>query len=344
MRKTAFVLCVAAGVAVMSVWAGTAQAAVGADKIEKVKKALPEKPPAQPSKQHKILIYSYCGGFVHGGAIEMAKVVLPMMGEKSGAFTAVVSDDLSNFEPDKIKEFDAIVLSNTTGELLKAKAPRKPRAPDAKKVKDAAKLQQAMEKYQKDLAAFEEEVKKAQGQPDRSEALRQSLMDWIKAGGGIIGIHAATDCSYQWKEYGEMLGGWFAGHPWNTLVPVKNDDPTNPINAAFGGKGFEVGDEIYQFNRGIYSREKQRVLLSLDYEKMQASDKPALKKQGSRKDGDYAVSWVKMHGKGRVFYCSLGHGDAIFWNPQVLQHYLAGIQWVLGDLKGVETAPNPIQK
>ena len=47
---------------------------------------------------------------------------------------------------------------------------------------------------------------------------------------------------------------------------------------------------------------------------------------------DFAVSWVQSLGKGRVFYCSLGHRHDVFWNPKVLAHYLDGIQFALGDL------------
>ena len=55
-------------------------------------------------------------------------------------------------------------------------------------------------------------------------------------------------------------------------------------------------------------------------------------KKGKRKDGLYPVSWIATYGKGRTFYCSLGHRDEIFWNPMILKHYLAGIQYALGDL------------
>ncbi|MDP6545286.1 MAG: ThuA domain-containing protein [Phycisphaerae bacterium] len=320
---------------IVGVFTAGSSAAVKADKVEKMTKAMPDKAPAKPAKARKVLIYSHCGGFRHGAAIEAAKVALPMMGKKTGAYEAVVSDDLANFTPDKIKQFDAIILSNTTGELFTVKGPRKPRKPNAKRIKDAAKLKKAEEKYTKDLAAYEAKVKAMAGKGPDTEALRKSFMDWVKAGGGVVGIHAATDCSYKWKEFGEMMGGYFAGHPWHMPVPIKNDDPTNPINAAFEGKGFKVTDEIYQFNRGVYSREKLRVLLSLDMSQ--------LKKKGGRKDNDYAISWVNTHGKGRIFYCSLGHRDEIFWNPLVLKHYLAGLQWAMGDLKNVSTTPNPLK-
>ncbi len=313
--------------------AGNRGKVVDAKTIEKMTAAMPEKAPVTPKKPHKVLVYSKCGGFYHG-AIPYGNKCMEIMGKETGAFEAVVSDDLSNFEADKLKEFDAIILNNTTGELLLRSMPRKPREPNAKKIKDAAKLEQARAKYEKDLERWKAEVEKLKAQPDRGPELRESLMAWVKSGKGVVGIHAATDCSYKWKEFGEMMGGYFTGHPWHMPVAVKNDDPGNPINAVFKGKGFEVADEIYQFARGAYDRNKQRTILSLDMEKVQ--------NRGKREDKDYAISWVKTHGEGRIFYCSLGHRNEIFWNPAVLQHYLAGIQWALGDLEGVDTTPNPL--
>jgi hypothetical protein len=57
-----------------------------------------------------------------------------------------------------------------------------------------------------------------------------------------------------------------------------------------------------------------------------------------REDGDYPVAWVRGEGKGRVFYCSIGHDPCLFWDPKILEFYLAATQFVLGDLPGA-TAP-----
>ncbi len=58
-------------------------------------------------------------------------------------------------------------------------------------------------------------------------------------------------------------------------------------------------------------------------------------------DTDTGISWVKTVGKGRIFYCSLGHNNHIFWNRAILRHYLDGIQFAFGDYK-VDTKPKPI--
>ncbi|HUU95613.1 MAG TPA: family 16 glycoside hydrolase [Phycisphaerae bacterium] len=252
------------------------------EQIEKIKAAAPEKATAKPEKPRKLLIFNLCKGFRHG-AIPLGAKALEILGEKTGAYEAVVSEDVSMFQPDKLRQFDAICFNNCTGELFD------------------------------------------------DPALKESLLEFVKGGKGIVGIHAATDCFYKWAEFGEMMGGYFDGHPWNESVTVKIDDRDHPINAAFGGKAFEIADEIYQF-RDPYSRHKLRVLLSLD------TSKTDMTKRGiKRTDGDFAVSWVRQYGKGRVFYCSLGHRNEVFWNPAILRHYLDGIQYALGDLKADAT-------
>ena len=154
----------------------------------------------------------------------------------------------------------------------------------------------------------------------------ENLDAYVRAGGGLVGIHSATD-----NRFGAVFGGFFCGHPWSELVGVKVDDPIHPLCKAFANKGFMVHDEIYQFAR-IYTRQKLRVLLSLDMTKT--------KDKGKRKDKDNAVAWIKTHGKGRVFYCSLGHNAHIFRDPKLLRFYLDGIQFALGDIKNVDTTPS----
>ena len=92
-------------------------------------------------------------------------------------------------------------------------------------------------------------------------------------------------------------------------------------------KPFEVTDEIYQV-KAPYSRDKLRVLLSIDTSRTNMNVKNI-----HRKDGDFAMSWIKNYGKGRVFYCALGHEKHIFYDPLIFKYLLDGIQFVLGDLK-----------
>jgi len=157
----------------------------------------------------------------------------------------------------------------------------------------------------------------------------ENISQYVAQGGGLVGIHAATD-----NKLGEVFGGFFCGHPWSERVGIMIDDPDHVLCKVFEGKNFMVHDEIYQFDR-IYSREKLRVLLSLDMAKT--------KDKGRREDGDNAVAWVKQHGQGRIFYCSLGHNRRIFQNAKLLRFYLDGIQFALGDLSADMTPSAPLK-
>jgi len=166
---------------------------------------------------------------------------------------------------------------------------------------------------------------------------REALMAFIKGGKGVCGIHAATDNFYDWPEAAGMMGGLFHGHPWGGggTWAVKLDEPDHPINQGFGGKGFWIKDEIYKM-RDPYSREHLRVLLSLDMSKKE-------NKKG-REDDDNAIAWIRGFEKGRVFYCSLGHNNHIFWTPAVLKHFLDGIQYAMGDLAADATPSTKLSK
>src|SRR5581483_7040669 len=78
-------------------------------KIKKITAALPEKAQAKPAKPRKVLIFTLARGFVHA-SIPVGARAIQMMGEKTGAYESVISNDRAMFEPDKLKDFDAIVM------------------------------------------------------------------------------------------------------------------------------------------------------------------------------------------------------------------------------------------
>lgn len=173
----------------------------------------------------------------------------------------------------------------------------------------------------------------ATGDKAVEERLKANLLEFVSNGKGIVGIHAATDTYKGWKEYTEMMGGAFVSHPWGSgeTVRVKNLDPQHPVNAAFKGDGITLKDEIYKFRKDSASPSDRRMLLALDpmgtnMAKDQDDARPL-----------YPIAWLDTWGKGRVFYCSLGHNEEIYMNPVVLEHYLAGIQYALGELKADAT-------
>ena len=143
-----------------------------------------------------------------------------------------------------------------------------------------------------------------------------------------------------WPEFNRLLGGFFKFH-WNDgqLITVKIDEPDHPLNAPFKGQTpLRIIDETYTFARDTYSRHNVRVLTSIDYAAMSAEDKA--KEQYPRPDGDYALSWIRPEGKGRVFYEAHGHNEKVYANRPLLAHVLYGMQYVLGDLE-VDDRPRP---
>ncbi|MCH7558026.1 MAG: ThuA domain-containing protein [Planctomycetes bacterium] len=265
---------------------------VTAEEVQKIEKAVPRRATVRTRRPRKLLVFWRCEGFFHK-SIPVGNKALELMGERTGAYDVVITDDYSVFTAEKLKQFDAVCLNNTTGLKFDPKE-----------------------------------------NPERCKA----LMDFVKSGKGIVGIHAATDNFNQWPEAREMMGGKFTGHPWGSggTWAIKIDEPDHPLMKAFKGKGFKINDEIYRTDPPLYSRDKQLVLMSLDM-----SDPTTKAKASKPADADTGISWVKRCGKGRIFYCSLGHNDHIFWNPAVLRHYLDGIQFAFGDYK-VDTKPKPI--
>jgi type 1 glutamine amidotransferase len=152
-------------------------------------------------------------------------------------------------------------------------------------------------------------------------------------GKGFIGVHSAAITFTQWPEYGDMLGGYYDEHPWNTF-----DAPIVVEDAAFPGMkqwkpSFTISDEIYQMK--MFSRANTRVLMRLDAGKLDLNN-PRV----HRKDNDFAVTWAKMYGKGRVFYTTLGHVEANWDKPEMQAMFTEAIKWALG-LVDADVTPRP---
>lgn len=237
-------------------------------------------------------------------AISLVNKTFEILGKKTGAFAvAAVSEDASIFTAAKLAEFDAIVMNNCN-----------------------------------ELKLDEE----------RSRALQ----DFVKNGKGVIGL-GSTISIINWPEEAEMMGGYCYRHPFTGVPPnpkstwaLKVDDPSHPLTKMFDPRGIKTGDVMYQIV-GPYSRVKMRVLLSLDVNDPRTAP---LVVPGSvnreflayRPDKDFAIAWIREYGEGRVFFSLMTHvSGSMLFDSAMLQHFLDGIQFALGDLK-VDTTPNPI--
>jgi hypothetical protein len=142
-------------------------------------------------------------------------------------------------------------------------------------------------------------------------------------GRGFIGVHSATITFTDWLEYGEMVGGYFDEHPRGTFdAPILVEDPRFPGMQQWP-HSFVLRDEIYQIRN--YSRDKVRVLMRLDASKLNLSN-PKVR----RSDRDFAVTWARMYGKGRVYYSTLGHRKENWDNPELQKMYIEAIRWATG--------------
>ncbi len=280
--------------------------------LNKAREAIAQiEPAATPQKPRKVLVFSVATNFQHN-AIEFGKAVLPVLGEQTGAYEAVVSDDVENFEKDALSQFDAVIFNNTQGRPFLGKP-----WPEVRKMPDAERK-----------ALLE-----------REDRLQANLLEYVNQGGGFVGIHAATDTYTRWEEYVAMIGGKFEGHPWNKKSDVVVDivEPQHPLIAGiFEVTSFPLQEEIYIMKNAADEwiqpgDQDRRLLLKLNLE--QSGER---KRKNSPTDF-VPISWIKEVGEGRLFYTSLGHNAAIFENPQVLEHYLRGIQYACGDLPAEAT-------
>jgi len=275
--------------------------------IDAMMAVLPGTAPAKPLRAHKVLVLCRAQGFVHS-SIPLAAKMVEALGAKTGAWSTVVTYNSADINAANLRQFDAIFLDNTTGLFLDD--------PD-------------------DAAA--------------TAARKQALLDFVRGGKGLVGIHAATD-SYHgvspgtgappapgvneplWPDFNRMIGGYFKFHwVYPQRITVKIDDPKSPLTAMFHGQEYEIHDETYTFAQNSFSRKNVHVLTSVDYAKM--SDEDKAKETDRRTDGDYALSYIRREGRGRVFYEAHGHSETVYAIKPFLEHMLAGIQYALSDLK-----------
>ena len=317
-RLGRWALVCAVAMSVAAAWGGEVEALrpfVGDAALAKIEAAAPAKASAEPAKPRKVLVFTEAAPdlaraqknkgmkFVPHVSAPHCALAVAAVGRKTGAFEATVTSDPKVFSAQGLAGFDAIILANVY-------------------------LEDKLYKVARDLK---------ENQKPMFAARQKAVLDFVRGGKGLVGVHNATCPALGWPEFNAMVGGTHHGHAWyaHQEVPVKLDDPQSPLCAAFGGKGFAIRDDVYVLAEP-YSRKAVHVLMSVDAAKAPES------MTADRADGDYPLAWVRDYGGGRVFYTALGDAPETFQGAAFLRHLLDGIQFALGDLKAPTSPGTPL--
>ncbi|MCP9763653.1 ThuA domain-containing protein [Lacihabitans soyangensis] len=148
---------------------------------------------------------------------------------------------------------------------------------------------------------------------------------YIQAGGGYVGIHAATDTEYEWPWYNQLAGAWFLDHPMPNNVQKGRFYVTQKNEFTAGmPDSFERSDEFYAFKD---ISPKINVVLKIDEKSY----------TGGKNGDNHPMSWYQEFQGGRSFYTAMGHTDETFSEPLFLNHLYAGIKYTTGG-----DAPKPL--
>jgi type 1 glutamine amidotransferase len=160
------------------------------------------------------------------------------------------------------------------------------------------------------------------GELPMDNAQKQALLDFVRNGGGFIGVHSATDTFYRWPEYGKLIGGYFDQHPWHQAVRIDVADRSDPL-VAFIGPSMALSDEIYQIRD--FDVGGSHVLLRLDPASVDLT-----RDNVHRHPYGWPLAWKRSSGNGRVFYSALGHEEGVWRDARYQKLLHNAVTWALG--------------
>ena len=268
-------------------------------------------PAAAADKPKRLLLVTHSGGFVHN-SVGTAEDVMKKIGEQHG-YDVTCYRYTAETTPKKLDDYN-----------------KRFRGPAGR----AAETENSGRINKETLKNFDAVLFLTTGSPLTGDETKD-LCDWVRAGGAFCGSHCATDTLYDQPAYGDLIGAYFRGHPAGLKsIKIHVEDPKHPAAAGFTD-GMSYKDEIYVFRDQPYDRSKLHIIFSCE-----SLDTGAKLK---RADNDYAVSWCRDYGKGKVFYTSLGHQPQVWQDPKFQAHLCGGIDWALGRASG-SAAPSGAKK
>ena len=143
---------------------------------------------------------------------------------------------------------------------------------------------------------------------------------WMNSGKGLVGIHAAADCEYDWNYYDQLLGAHFKTHPPSQKATVVFENFDHPAMAPFKGmKSYTTYDEWYTFKEN--PRKNVNVLANLDESTIKKFDNDNFRM------GDHPLIWWQEKDGIRSFYTGFGHTHEAFQDKLIIEHITNAINW-----------------
>jgi type 1 glutamine amidotransferase len=160
----------------------------------------------------------------------------------------------------------------------------------------------------------------------KAQELESNLIEFVSQGGGLLLLHGAVTTLNNSARFSALVGASFDYHPPQQQVEVKVEDPSHPLVAAFPKEGFSHVDEPY-FYKNAYANLNFTPLLYFDNAQIHSQ-----RANQELKSGKTYVAWIRPEGKGKVMYISPSHNAQSFENPALLQFFLDGMQYVVGQV------------
>ena len=275
---------------------------------EKIEALAPSQTRFPSTSAKKILLFSLHTGFEHW-VIPHTEEVFKILGSKSKQFEVTASKDIHQFEKESLSNYDAIVLNNTCSK------------PDHRHLFwDQLRAESTL-----DSAVV----------MTKAQELESNVIEFVKKGGGLLLLHGGITTLNNSQKFSELVGASFDYHPPQQLIQVKLENPNHPLVAAFPKDGFSHVDEPY-FYKNAYSNLNFTPLLYFDNAQINSQ-----RANQELKSGKTYVAWIRPEGKGKVMYIAPSHNAQSFENPALLQFFLDGLQYVVGDVSCDET---PLKK
>jgi type 1 glutamine amidotransferase len=264
--------------------------------------------PTTTGKKKHLLVYTRSQGFEH--SVVHVKDGKPCLVDRTWTdlaakhgFEVTCTKDGRVFLPETLAKFDAFFFY-TTGDLT---------AEDSK-----------------------------DGSPPMPKEGKQALLNAVAAGKGFMGSHCASDTFHsfpandeakRWAAqdaasadpYVRMLGGEFIKHDAQQKSWMRVVDSRFP--GATGLTDFNLMEEWYSLKN--FAPDLHVILV----QDTQGMDGPAYQRP------KFPATWARMHGKGRVFYTSMGHREDVWANPLFQNLLLGALAWTTGQVDA-DLTPN----